>query len=90
MENKEILDRLYDTIKERPTTTNYNNLRKEYAEKKDKFLEKVGEQNEEELEDITNILHEMNNILSKQDFCEGFSIAVRLFVEATYKDEGDA
>ncbi len=89
MENKEILNRLYETIKELPTTAEYNRLRNMFAEEKEKFLEKVGVQNRDELEKLTDMLEEMHNEINNQCFCEGFSIAVRLFVEATYKEERD-
>ena len=86
MQNKEILNILYDTIKELPTTEKYNQLMKVFAEDKEKFLSKVGIQNREELEKLTDTLEEMHNEITNQSFCEGFSMAVRLFVEATYKE----
>lgn len=89
MQNKEILDKLYDTIKEMPTTAEYNRLRNIFAEEKEKFLEKVGIQNRDELETLTDMLEEMHNEINNQCFCEGFSMAVRLFVESTYKEERD-
>lgn len=66
---REILSRLYDTTKERATSTEYNQLRKEFEEKKEKFLGKVGEEYREQLEHLTDIIYEMDSILSKEDFC---------------------
>ena len=31
----------------------------------------------------------MNSILSKEDFCNGFEMAVRLFIESIYKERED-
>lgn len=86
---KETIIKLYDTTKERNMSSEYDNLRRYYSEESEKFLKKIGEENRAELEHLTNILHEMDDILSREDFCNGFSMAVRLFVESTYKEEGD-
>ena len=53
-------------------------------------MEKVGEDKRSELEHLTDIIYEMNSILGKEDFCNGFSTAVRLYIESTYNnDKGD-
>lgn len=84
---KEILTKLYQTTKERSTTEEYDNIRNAFSELKEQFLGKVGENQREELERITDILNELNDITSKEDFCNGFSMAVKLFVECIYNKE---
>lgn len=85
---KEILTKLYDTTKERSTSEEYDNLRRKLSAEKEKFLQEIGEEKETKLEELTDIIYEMESILGKEDFCNGFSMAVRLFIECTYK-EGD-
>lgn len=85
---KEILTKLYDTTKERSTSEEYDNLRRKLSLEKEKFLQEIGEEKETKLEKLTDIIYEMESILGKEDFCNGFSMAVRLFIECTYK-EGD-
>ena len=78
---KEVLTALYDSIKERETTEEYDNLRERYREIKKRFSKGFEEEKQEELEQLTETLVKLNDIESKEDFCEGFSMAVRLFVE---------
>ena len=80
---KETIIKLYNTTKERKTSAEYDNLRKYFQEEKEQFLKKVGEEYQGELEHLTDILYEMDEILSREDFCNGFSVAVKLFVEST-------
>lgn len=87
--DKEILSRLYEIAKELPVTDEYIRYKEEFAKERDKFLKIIGEQHRQELENLTDIISNMDNELCKQDFCEGFSIAVRLFIESTYKEERD-
>ncbi len=87
---KEVLSRLYETTNGRKPTKEYYNLNKELQEVKENFLEKVGEDKRAELEHLTDIIYEMNSILGKEDFCNGFSTAVKLYIESTYNnDKGD-
>lgn len=49
---KDILSRLYQTTRERKTSQEYDNLRKELERTKEEFLKKVGEDRREELEKV--------------------------------------
>lgn len=86
---KDILSRLYQTTRERKTSQEYDNLRKELEKVKEEFLKKVGEDRRGELEQVTDTIYTMNSILSKEDFCIGFEMAVRLFIESIYKERDD-
>lgn len=86
---KDILSRLYQTTRERKTSQEYDNLRKELERTKEGFLKKVGEDRREELEKVTDTIYTMNSILSKEDFCIGFEMAIRLFIESIYKERDD-
>lgn len=66
---KDILSRLYQTTRERKTSQEYDNLRKELERTKEEFLKKVGEDRREELEKVTDKIYEMDSILGKEDFC---------------------
>lgn len=66
---KDILSRLYQTTRERKTSQEYDNLRKELEKVKEEFLKKVGEDRRGELEQVTDTIYTMNSILSKEDFC---------------------
>ncbi len=83
---KEVLSKLFETTRENKTSEEYNELRIELREMKEKFLEKVGKDRQEELEQIVEMVYRMNDILDFEDFCNGFSMAVKIFVEATYKE----
>ena len=82
---REILNKLYETTKENPTTAEYDELTEKLAEKKEKFLEEIGEDKLEGLEQVTEILFEMNDIDNQENFCEGFSMAVKLLIECLYQ-----
>lgn len=86
---KEILRKLYQTTRGRKTSEEYKDMCKELQEMEKEFIKKVGEDRLEELEQITDKVHELDDILSFEDFCNGFSIAVRLFIESIYKERDD-
>lgn len=77
---KDILGRLYQTTKARKTSKEYDNLRKELEELEKEFFKEVGEDKLEELERITDKIYEMDSILGKEDFCNGFSMAVKVII----------
>ena len=54
---KDILSRLYQTTRERKTSQEYDNLRKELERTKEEFLKKVGEDRREELEKVTDTIY---------------------------------
>lgn len=82
MENKEIMGTLYSLTKELSPSAEYNESNKEFVEEREKLLKEIGKDYREEIENLTNIQNDMGNELSKQAFEEGFSIAVKLFVNA--------
>ena len=87
---KKILSAIYDQLQaELPPTQKYNELISKFEEERKKFLDNIEKQNSTTLENLSDMLHEADNELSKQFFYEGFSIAVQLFIEATYKEEID-
>lgn len=85
---KEILTKLYDTTRDLAPSAEYNRKSEEFVKARDLFLQDIATQNSNTLENLTDSQNSMNDELNKQAFCEGFSMAVRLFVESTYK-EGD-
>lgn len=86
---KETLNKLYETTKGGSTPVEYDRLMEKYKEEKEKFLEKVGKENRSELERLTDILQDMENELTKQGFCEGASILVKLLVDCLYQSKED-
>ncbi len=76
---KDILNRLYQTTKARKTSEEYNNLRGELEELEKEFFKKVGEDKLEELERITDKVHEMDDILGKEDFCNRIRDGIKNF-----------
>lgn len=86
---KDILRRLYQTTRARKTGEEYDKLREELAKLEKEFFDKVGEDKLEELERITDKVHEMDDVLGFEDFCIGFEMAVRLFIESIYKERDD-
>lgn len=86
---KEILNKLYKTVKNNFQTQEYNNIDTEFQQAKELFLSDIVTQDKETLENLLDLQKEMDEELTRQAFCEGFSIAVRVFIESTYKQEGD-
>lgn len=86
---KEILNKLFETTKELPPSTEYWNINKEFVKARDLFLQDIATQDGKSLEKLIDLQNQMSTELSRQAFCEGFSIAVRLFIEATYKERDD-
>lgn len=85
---KKILSAIYDQLQaELSPTQKYNELISKFENERKNFLDNIEEQNGKTLEELTDMLHEADNELNKQFFYEGFSIAVQLFIEATYKDK---
>lgn len=66
---KEILTALYHATEERTMTDEYCRVRSMVQELKENFIEKVGEQNREELDRLTDMINQLNDILGKEDFC---------------------
>lgn len=86
---KEILGILYYSIREdRPSEEN-KLLVKDFSEIKEEFIKKIGENNREELDKVTEQLNEITELSSKESFCKGFEMAVRLFLECTYTKRDD-
>lgn len=86
---KDILHRLYQTIREREPNEEYKNLAKEYSKEKEEFIKKIGENNRADLDKLTSTIYDLDNILSFADFCDGFEFCLRLFLECIYKNKGD-
>lgn len=87
--NKEILNMLYDKTKDLPVTDEYIRYKDEFVKERDNLIKEIGEQYRRKLEELNDITNNMNNELCKQSFYEAYSIAVKLFVEATYKQSED-
>lgn len=87
MKKNGILSAIYaDYIEELPPTSKYREITKELEKERKIFLTNIGEQNSERLENICDIVRDADNELCKRAFSEGFSLAVRLFIEALSED----
>lgn len=87
MNGKKILNEMYEkVIEELPPTKEYHRIAKQVEQKKENLLDKVGKEYSDQLEEIADLICMRDDEIDKQVFYAGFSIAVRLFVEATYKD----
>ena len=87
MENKEILNTMYEQIMNELSPTNeYQELQNRLVTDTETFLKVIGEQNREELKKIQDIIYNMGTEQGKQLFFKGFSLAVRLFLETISED----
>lgn len=87
MENKEILNIMYEHIMNELSPTNeYQELQNRLVTDTETFLKVIGEQNREELKKMQDIIYNMGIEQGKQLFFKGFSLAVTLFIEAISKD----
>ena len=87
MENKEILNTMYEQIMNELSPTNeYQELQNRLVTDTETFLKVIGEQNREELKKMQDIIYNMGNEQGKQLFFKGFSLAVRLFLETISED----
>lgn len=87
MENKEILNTMYEhIINELPPTNEYQELQNKLVTDTETFLKVIGEQNREELKKMQDIIYNMGTEQGKQLFFKGFSLAVRLFLETISED----
>lgn len=87
MENKEILNIMYEHIMNELSPTNeYQELQNRLVTDTETFLKVIGEQNREELKKMQDIIYNMGTEQGKQLFFKGFSLAVRLFLETISKD----
>lgn len=87
MENKEILNTMYEHImNELPPTNEYQELQNKLVTDTETFLQVIGEQNREELEKMQDLIYDMRTEQGKQLFFKGFSLAVKLFIELISKD----
>ena len=82
MENKEIMESLYNLTRELPPSAEYNESNNKFVEEREKLLKEIGKDYRGKIENLTDIQNDMGNELSKQAFEEGFLIAVKLFVNA--------
>lgn len=84
---KKILSAMYDGLLENLSPTQeYRRLQRKFEKERERFLNNIEEQDSQSLEKLTDVLYEMNDELNKQVFYEGFSLAVKLFIEATSKE----
>ncbi len=83
---KEILNKLFEMIRELPPSEEYWNINKEFVKARDLFLQDIATQDEKSLENLMELQHDMSTELSRQAFYEGFSSAITLIVEALSKD----
>ncbi len=86
MENKEEIIKLYEQTKENPPSAEYKEQIRAFEECREEFLIRVGEQNREDVEELTTLRDKANNILRMQDFNNGFSLAVKLIIGAVSKE----
>ncbi len=88
MDNESGILELYEQVEMNKGTTNqYNKLLREYMVKKDKFVEKLTEEQQEELEDVLQANGELDIQEMKEYFVEGFKIATKLLTDTFYKEK---
>ena len=88
MNNKEEILKLYERTKEDTPSLEYREKIRAFEEYKEEFLIRVGEQNRDDVEELTYLRDKANNELRMQDFDNGFSLAIKLIIEAvTIKKE---
>ena len=51
-------------------------------ERREEILKEIGEENRGPFEELTNLIHDMDDELSRQAYANGFAMAIRLFIEA--------
>lgn len=82
MEEKEILSAIYEKIEnELPPTLKYKSMQDNLVVETNSFLQVVGEQNRQALENLFDIIYAMGKEESKQFFMEGISYPVKLVME---------
>lgn len=87
MEKKEILSAIFEELMNELSPTNqYEELQSQLVKDTETFLTVVGEQNREELEKMQDLIYSMGTEQGKQLFFKGFSLAVKLFIEAISQD----
>ena len=87
MEKKELLSAIYENItQENSPTAEYLKLQEEFVKERELFLKRIGEDNRESLEKVTDVIYDMGKEMNCQSFIEGYSTAVRLFLEAVSND----
>lgn len=84
MENevKTELNKLYEQTKEGERTAEYRLRSKIFVERREEILKEIGEENRGPFEELTNLIHDMDDELSRQAYANGFAMAIRLFIEA--------
>lgn len=82
MESKEVLEKMFEMVRELPPSKKYREKSRFFQLERDKFLKEIGESYKNKMEYLVDIHTDMNDELIKQAFLEGFSIAVKLFVNA--------
>lgn len=87
MEKKELLSAIYENItQENSPTAEYLKLQEEFVKERELFLKRIGEDNRESLEKVTDVIYDMSKEMNCQSFIEGYSTAVRFFLEAVSND----
>lgn len=87
MENKRILSAIYEQFEnELPPTQKYKDLQSNLISETNNFLQTIGEQNRQKLEELFDIIYAMGKEEGKQYFYEGISIPFRLITEIIDKD----
>lgn len=86
MKNKDEITKLYEHTGEETPSAEYREKIRAFEEYREEFLIRVGEQNREDVEELTSLRDKANNILRNQDFNNGFSLAVKLIISAVSKE----
>lgn len=87
MKEKEILSAIYEQIEnELPPTLKYKSMQDNLIKETDSFLQVIGEQNRQELENLFDIIYAMGKEEGKQFFLEGISYPVKFIMEILNKD----
>ena len=64
MEDKKELSRLYELTKEGERTAEYRLRSKIFVERREEILKEIGEENRGPFEELTNLIHDMDDELS--------------------------
>ena len=80
---KRTISKLYDSYKKEilQPSKEYNQYKSRYFKCRDKLEYRLNEVNQELLENICNSIFDLEQILHKQAFVEGFCLGTKLFAE---------
>lgn len=88
MKNNKTILHLYNELVslEMENTPKYRQALSEFVDVRDELDKSLNEEEKKKLDKLDDLYHKMGCEEDKQNFIEGFSIAVKLITEAIYKN----